>query len=342
MAYGRERPRRGRDPALRLWFILRRCHLGNVCRPAAPSAAGEIARPTNRRKRRNKNAPFRLRQRGLRERLRFSAGRRGRMYAARSGVAADARSWFGRGAPEPMGVGRGLDPAVFPCGAGIMGAATPSRGIVGRAISPAAGVLPRTGTFRVTKTPPGGIHAAPTTVIIVHHKPGMAYGRERPRRGRDPALRLWFILRRCHLGNVCRPAAPSAAGEIARPTNRRKRRNKNAPLRLRQRGLREMMRFSAGRRGRMYAARSGLAAGTRSRFCRPSPVLPPVPVFPPVPGFAAVPGPTANRSLSLCSVLFYRFISLPARNTRTGTGNSAPPRPGIPRPRPAGPCPRGC
>ena len=121
--------RRGQDPALRGNGFFHPCHPGNGRSPATPSAAGEIARPTNRRKRHTNPR------------------------------------W---GSPLDVGAGHCLPPTLWTVPA--PGRISPSRYNVGRAFTPAAGRLSWSGTCRATLTPPGGIHAAPTTIHFVHHK----------------------------------------------------------------------------------------------------------------------------------------------------------------------------
>ena len=75
---------------------------------ANPVAAGEIARPTNRWE--TVYGPM----------MGFPIGCRGRMYAARTGIAVGDRGRDGRMAPVTSGVGRGFDPAVVPGGVWFM------------------------------------------------------------------------------------------------------------------------------------------------------------------------------------------------------------------------------
>ena len=189
---------------------------------------------------------------------------RGRMYAARSGVLGGTRIWDGHMVPATSGVGRGLDPAVFPAGMGFTGWPPHPGCHVGRAFTPAAGRLPWPGTPRATGTSPGGIHAAPTTIHFAHHKTGNGRPREVGGGVKTPPYGAMDFFVSGHPISVRSPFPPTAAGEIARPTNQWQ-----APYKIRQRASRRetvagfIANIFAMGRGRMYAARTGVLGGTR-------------------------------------------------------------------------------
>ena len=153
----------------------------------------------------------------FRETINVSAMRRGRMYAARSGVLGGARIWDGRMVPVTSGVGRGLDPAVVPGRRVVYWVTAPFRGIVGRAFTPAAGRLRLPGTCRA-----GGTFAVTRNVLG---------RRERPRAAYMPPLRPSVL-------SIMKPGAGgvhSVVGGRNRP-----------PYKPTENGIREITRFPAG------------------------------------------------------------------------------------------------